>query len=225
MLVAVVTIVLILTRVVFIYVTIRIEGARRREPQNMRLAMLAAWAGARGPVSGMAAFSIPLVIADGSTLPYREELLATTFVVILITLLLSQTLAPLARRLGVKSADETERLRRIDAVLARAALRRLDEVEEEAAAQGRPIPTDVAALVRDSLDQRLRALEQQPDQSAPMVLATQIELRRLMIRAEQEEILRIRDEEGLPDSIVRPIQQALDVRLLGLNEMTNEGHG
>jgi hypothetical protein len=46
-----------------------------------------------------------------------------------------------------------------------------------------------------------------------------------MIRAEQEEILRIRDEEGLPDSIVRPIQQALDVRLLGLNEMTNEGHG
>jgi hypothetical protein len=58
-----------------------------------------------------------------------------------------------------------------------------------------------------------------------MVLATQIELRRLMIRAEQEEILRIRDEEGLPDSIVRPIQQALDVRLLGLNEMTNEGHG
>ena len=225
MLVAVVTIVLILTRVVFIYVTIRIEGARRREPQNMRLAMLAAWAGARGPVSGMAAFSIPLVIADGSTLPYREELLATTFVVILITLLLSQTLAPLARRLGVQSADETGRLRRIDAVLARAALRRLDEVEEEAAAQGRPIPADVAALVRNSLDQRLRALEQQPGQSAPKVLATQIELRRLMIRAEQEEILRIRDEEGLPDSIVRPIQQALDVRLLGLNEMTNEGHG
>jgi hypothetical protein len=125
----------------------------------------------------------------------------------------------------VQSVDETERLRRIDAVLARAALRRLDEVEEEAAAQGRPIPADVAALVRNSLDQRLRALEQQPDQSAPMVLATQIELRRLMIRAEQEEILRIRDEEGLPDSIVRPIQQALDVRLLGLNEMTNEGHG
>ena len=79
--------------------------------------------------------------------------------------------------------------------------------------------------MRNSLDQRLRALEQQPDQSAPKVLATQIELRRLMIRAEQEEILRIRDEEGLPDSIVRPIQQALDVRLLGLNEMTNEGHG
>ncbi|MSO27884.1 MAG: hypothetical protein EXQ60_07485 [Candidatus Nanopelagicales bacterium] len=38
------------------------------------------------------------------------------------------------------------------------------------------------------------------------------DLLRLMVRAEQEELLRIRDEEGLPDSIVRPIQLALDMR-------------
>jgi NhaP-type Na+/H+ or K+/H+ antiporter len=224
LLVVVVTLVLILTRVVFIYVTIRIEGLRRGERQNMRLAMLAAWAGARGPVSGMAAFSIPLVLVDGTALPYREELLATTFVIILVTLLLSQTLAPLARRLGVQAPDDTEMLRRIDATLARAALRRLDAIEEEAAMRGRPIPADIADLLRDSVEQRLRALQVEPEADAPDALALQAELRRLMIRAEQEEILRIRDEEGLPDSMVRPIQQALDVRLLGLGKIAEGGH-
>ena len=59
---------------------------------------------------------------------------------------------------------------------------------------------------------------------APDVLALQRELRSLMIRAEQEELLRIRDEEGLPDSMVRPIQQALDVRLLGLGKIAEGGH-
>jgi NhaP-type Na+/H+ or K+/H+ antiporter len=172
----------------------------------------------------MAAFSIPLVLADGSDLPYREELLATTFVIILVTLLLSQTLAPLARRLGVQAPDDTEKLRQIDATLARAALRRLDAVEEEAAMRGRPIPPDVAGLLRDSVEQRLRSLQVDPEADTSDALALQVELRMLMIRAEQEEILRIRDEEGLPDSIVRPIQQALDVRLLGLGKIAEGGH-
>ena len=33
-----------------------------------------------------------------------------------------------------------------------------------------------------------------------------------MIRAEQEELIRLRDEEGLPDSIARPMLRALDTR-------------
>ena len=224
LLVVVVTFVLVLTRVLFIYVSIRIEGLRRGERQNMRLAMLAAWAGARGPVSGMAAFSIPLVLADGSALPYREELLATTFVIILVTLLLSQTLAPLARRLGVQAPDDTDQFRRIDATLSRAALRRLDAIEEEAALRGRPIPSDVVGLLRGVVDQRLLSLQVETGVDAPDVLALQRELRSLMIRAEQEELLRIRDEEGLPDSMVRPIQQALDVRLLGLGKIAEGEH-
>jgi len=172
----------------------------------------------------MAAFSIPLVLADGSALPYREELLATTFVIILVTLLLSQTLAPLARRLGVQAPDDTDQFRRIDATLALAALRRLDAIEEEAAMRGRPIPSDVVGLLRGVVDQRLLSLQVETGVDAPDVLALQRELRSLMIRAEQEELLRIRDEEGLPDSMVRPIQQALDVRLLGLGKIAEGEH-
>jgi hypothetical protein len=34
-----------------------------------------------------------------------------------------------------------------------------------------------------------------------------------MMRAEQEELLRLRDREGLPDEIVREMQQEIDVRI------------
>jgi hypothetical protein len=90
--------------------------------------------------------------------------------------------------------------------------------------RGRPIPPEVAGVLRDSVEQRLRALQVEPEADTPDALALQAELRRLLIRAEQEEILRIRDEEGLPDSMVRPIQRALDVRLLGLGKIAEGGH-
>ncbi|MCF8557863.1 MAG: hypothetical protein K9G28_10030, partial [Candidatus Nanopelagicales bacterium] len=39
-----------------------------------------------------------------------------------------------------------------------------------------------------------------------------IEAARAMIRAEQEELLTMRDDEGLPDALVRPILRRLDMR-------------
>ena len=43
-----------------------------------------------------------------------------------------------------------------------------------------------------------------------------LQLARAMVRAEQEELLRMRDEEGLPDAIVRPRLRDLDLRLEAL---------
>ena len=37
-----------------------------------------------------------------------------------------------------------------------------------------------------------------------------------MVRAEQEELIRLRDEEGLPDAVVRPLLRDLDVRAQAL---------
>ena len=39
-----------------------------------------------------------------------------------------------------------------------------------------------------------------------------LQLARAMFRAEQEELLRMRDEDGLPDAIVRPRLRDLDPR-------------
>lgn len=186
-------------------------GGRRRLLRN---GAVLAWAGARGPVSGLAAFSIPVAFASGDAVPYRDLVLATTFCIIVITLLLSMTLAPLARALGVTSDDDTEVTHRIDAMLTRAALERLGDVEVEAIDAGDPIPADVSERLRSDAQRRLEA-STRPD-AAPGT--QELELKRLlstaraMVRAEQEELIRLRDEEGLPDALVRPMLRELDLR-------------
>ncbi len=217
-LVAMVMVALIGTRVLFVFAMIGFSRSARQEASNrafLRGAAIVAWAGARGPVSGLAAFSIPLAFADGTVVPYRDLILATTLCVIVITLLLSNTLGPLARLLRIEKDDDTATLRRIDILLARAALERLSDVEAEADATGAPL--SIAASERLRLDTERRITVSTDSEAASET--QEIEGRQLitgaqaMVRAEQEELLRLRDEEGLPDAIVRPILRQLDLRL------------
>lgn len=223
-----VVLLLILTRMAFIMVSVRV-GPSWRAARDYRLAFLAGWAGARGPVSGMAALSIPVTLEGGTFNDYRDVLLATTFGVIVVTMLLAQTLGPMARWLGVRPDDDRASIARINAALAHAALRQLEEAEQAAAMSGRPIPDDVVRPLQAQVESRLEAVRVlddaqeeaasapgsgQPDATALRRLA--IELAMLMVRAEQEELVRMRDEEGIPDAIVRPMLAALDARLQGL---------
>jgi Na+/H+ antiporter len=172
------------------------------------------WAGARGPVSGLAVFSIPAAFADGVPVPFRDLILATTFIVIVVTLFLSLTMAPLARALKVDSDDDADLLRRINVRLARAALDRLHDIEVEAADAGTPLSPEVAAQLRAEADHRLDFGAEGED----VVVASHVRMQQLvqtaraMIRAEQEELIAMRDAEGLPDALVRPMLQELDVR-------------
>lgn len=216
-LVAVVMVGLIATRALFVFGMIGAARVARQSPTGrgyVKGAAIVAWAGARGPVSGLAAFSIPLTFANGDQVPYRDLILATTFCVIVITLLLSQTLAPLARLLKVEKDDDSETLRRIDVLLARAALERLGDVEAEADEAGRPLSAEVSERLRADTERRIIS-------TADLASTTQtqeFEVRQLvttaqaLVRAEQEELIRLRDEEGLPDAIVRPLLRQLDLR-------------
>ena len=218
-LVPAVVVTLILTRVVFVMVLVRFFRSRmpifkgQSHSRLMRGSFIVGWSGARGPISALAAFSIPLVVESGEPFPFRDVVVATTFGVIVVTLLLAQTIGPLARRLKVQDIDGSQTARRLDAALAYAALKELDEAEEAADLAGQPIPREVLEGLRVETQRRVDALApldeevlDQPD------VVTAGDLQRLMVRAEQEELLRIRDEEGLPDSIVRPAQLALDMR-------------
>lgn len=209
-----VVLLLIATRMAFILCSVAI-GRSWRGRRDFRLAFLAGWAGARGPVSGMAALSIPLTMQDGSPLPYRDLLLATTFGAIAVTMLLAQTLGPLARRLGLRPDDEQETNARINVALAHAALAQLEEAEQQAAMEGEPIPQEVIEPLQAQVQARLSALRF-PEQRLASTETT-ISLAVLMLRAEQEELIRMRDEEGIPDAIVRPILRSLDVRMQGLS--------
>ena len=225
-LVPLVLVTLIITRAVFVAIMVAAERARdsretrrtgvdRRRKGLGRESAILAWAGARGPVSGLAAFSLPLTTSVGDAFPYRNVLLATTFVIIVISLLLSLTVAPLARALNVGNDNDAEMTRDMDAALARAALDRLNSVVEEAQNDGDPIPQEVVDRLQQDAQARLDRMAR--DHEAPNVtheLATRrlFELARAMVRAEQEELLRLRDEQGLPDVIVRRKMRDLDLR-------------
>ena len=220
-LVAVVMAALIGTRIVFVFGMLGAARATRHgvaKRTYLRGAAIVAWAGARGPVSGLAAFSIPITFSNGEKVPYRDLILAVTLCVIVITLLLSLTLPVLARLLKIEKDDDTDTLKRVDVMLARAALERLGDVEAEADAAGQPLSAEVAERLRGDAERRLVA----PRDPRSASQTQEIELQQLfsaaqaMVRAEQEELLRLRDEEGLPDAIVRPMLRELDMRLQAL---------
>ena len=220
----IVTATLIITRMVFVALMARLGSLRDAVKPDPKHLLLAGWAGARGPVSGMAAFSIPVAMADGEAMPYRDLILATTFCVIVVTLLLSQTLAPLARLLKISGEDERETLARVETALAHAALRRLEVEEEQAALRGEPVPAEVSLALRAEMENRILRVDEEPEQPVADLRSTRAELERLMVRAEQEELLRIRSDEGLPDAIVRPLLHELDVRSMSFDKPKGEGH-
>ena len=187
-------------------------GARR----DWRSGLLVGWAGTRGPVSGLAVFTLPVVLASGEPLPYRDLLLATTLVIIVATLLLTPTIAPLARRLGLAGGVDVELQQRIQRALLLRSLESLDRIAEEGEVAGASVPaTDIAAMRRD-LEARLAV---RPEGPAAETLERADARRRLEIAVlldQQGELIRLRDERGLPDVAIRPLLHDLDVRLQAL---------
>jgi CPA1 family monovalent cation:H+ antiporter len=120
-------------------VTMLIRTLDRRPSQRARRSgwrnrVVGGWSGMRGAVSLAAALSLPLATHRGDPLPGRELIQFITFALILVTVLgQGLTLPWLIRRLGVVEDGGEEEREELQArlVIARAALTRLDEVENE----------------------------------------------------------------------------------------------
>jgi len=219
---------LIVTRLVFVGVFTLgwWRSTRPRLAESWREAIVVAWAGARGPVSGLAAFSLPLFVSDGSPLPHRELVLGTVFGVITLTLLISLTLAPLARRLALPPDDDARRLSEVRGTLARSALLCVDLAEEQGLESGQPLPAEIVDRVRSELRLRIEHYTRDAADAAaadeegaradrdavtpPAVIRADLLL--LSVQAEKDELLRIRAEEGLPDALTRRLMTELDLR-------------
>ena len=182
-----------------------------------------AWSGTRGPISALAAFTLPVYLDDGVTpLTDRALVISVTFCVVFITLVLAPTTAPLARRLSLSQDDDTEMILRVRTHMARAALDRLDEIQNVADRSGQPIASDVVDRVRDTAERRLERATKKVEDEEDLVSseAKKAEYARRisteMMHAETQELLRLRDDEGLPDAVMRQLQNELDVRLRAL---------
>jgi Na+/H+ antiporter len=188
---------LIATRALFIALMVSLPKVRGPKHHGQwREAAIVAWAGTRGPVSGMAAFSLPLVMRDGEALPYRDVVVATTMGVIVVTLLISLTIAPVARWLRIPPDDDAETLRRVHSALATAAFQQLTDAQEQADLAGHPLPSELVAHLRRDLEGRLDRFtpDTDPGDTAEISLAASIHTQLLIVQAEKAELLRIRDE-------------------------------
>lgn len=170
------------------------------------------WAGTRGVITLATAFALPLAFPD------RQLLLFCAYLVVLVTLVgQGLTFAPLLRALRLRADEAEERRVRAQARLAAvgAGLRRLHEMLDE-----EPIPDEVARRLRSAYEaRRARAAERVRtlgEDEALDALARRTEvigrLRRTMIDAEREELVRWRDAGRLPDASLRILQRELDLQ-------------
>ena len=198
------------------------DDARRATAQGRlsgREIIVLSWAGTRGVISLAAIFTLPMFTDDGTPFPDRDLLLFCAFVAVLVTLVgQGLTFAPLVRALGLSAGEADQARLRNEARMAsvEAALARLDEMEADQHddVDDRAI-TGIRAQLRTRLNRYKRRLDLLDTAEAGEIplspdYETGLRLRRSVIEAQRDELLRWRDVGRLPDESLRKLERELD---------------
>jgi Na+/H+ antiporter len=171
------------------------------------------WAGTRGVITLAAIFTLPL------DFPVRDLLLFCAFLAVLVTLVgQGLTFAPVVRALGCRAdqADEARLRNQARIAAVEAGLARLDSLQEEEhdAVDDQAIAS-LRAQLRTRLDRyrrRLDVLNTAEGGEVPLspTYEAALRLRRAVIAAQREEMLRWRDGARLPDEGLRILERELD---------------
>ncbi|WP_433357464.1 Na+/H+ antiporter [Micromonospora saelicesensis] len=221
LIVLVVTVVVIGTRLLFVYLTAQSARLRRRRimdpsqgPSAWRVGTVAGWSGFRGAVSLAAALAVPTVMVNGQPVVERDLIIFVTALVIVLIMLLQGTTLPLVVRWAGLSGDPE----RVDE--ARNARRRATEVGLAALPQ---VAAEIGA--QDESVRRLEAeyrrhLEDLDESGGNTAEERRLERRlRLGVLAhKRREVTRLRDNREIDDLVLQELQSALDneeIRLLG----------
>ncbi len=205
---------LVASRFLFVYLMARVSGSVKQD----RGWLVIAWAGSRGPVSALAAFTLPVTTEAGQLIPQRSLIISITFGVVLVSLLVAPTVVWLARRLDLPRDDDEAVRRRVRVALARASLTRLEQIEEAGELADGGLPPEAIGRLRQAAELRMdRAfrLAELGDAASTRRLGVR-EVGVELLRAEHQQLLDLRDREGLPDDIVREMQREIDARIRAL---------
>jgi Na+/H+ antiporter len=196
-----------------------VEEGRSSDRLSVREIVVLSWAGTRGVISLAAIFTLPLVTDSGAPFPDRDLLLFCAFLAVLVTLVgQGLTFAPLVRALGCRAdqADEARLRNQARIAAAEAGLARLETLqsEEHDAVDDQAIGTLRAQLTHrlDRYRRRLDVLETAEGGDIPLspTYEAALRLRRAVIAAQREELLRWRDGARLPDEGLRILERELD---------------
>jgi Na+/H+ antiporter len=177
------------------------------------------WAGTRGVISLAAIFALPLTTDSGAPFPDRELLLFCAFLAVLVTLVgQGLTFAPLVRALGLR-ADQADQARMRNQARVAAVEAALGRLEDAAAADHDAVEDHAITALRTQLHarlaryrSRLELLENVGDGEIPLSpqYEANLRVRRAVIGAQREELLRWRDLGRLPDESLRILERELD---------------
>ena len=219
---AVVTVVVILARFVWIYPATYlprwlIPAIARKDPSPpWQWPFVLGFTGVRGIVSLAAALAIPLTMDSGRPFPDRDLILFLTFAVILVTLVGQGLMLPaVIRLLGLANAGEQElHADRTEELVARrhaieAAIKRLDQLAME-----RGLPDDVVRPLRVEHQNRLSHFEHASPwaQNNQHTVALPDEIELLLIAAEREQINELYRQGTLQDEARRRLEREFDLR-------------
>lgn len=207
--------------------------------------VLVAWFGVRGPVSSMAALTIPLTLADGTALPQRDLAIAAAFLVILLSVILSYTIKPLTRLLNF-TEEENQKHHEVK-VWEHITSRVLDQVEkwiEETDVQSELEPSEIALLhftqneyryrqacYRDFLNSKFQHLPDTPKAIKPEeskqthiidFMSSHLMVR--LIQMHRDLLIHTDWPEEIPDEVIRKALQLTDVQLQWLNDSLWSSH-
>jgi len=214
---AVTAAVLVLTRFVWVFPAaylprLLVPGLARRDPvPPWQQIFLIAFTGVRGAVPLAAALGIPLVLSDGTPFPYRTEILAVTFGIIIVTLIGTGLSVPAVvrwLRLAGYAVDERHREREAER-------KARDEVLGLAQQRLREIAADrmLSQDVTDSLSSYHESLRREVNGAADGAddASFNVDLRRELIEAERQHLHRMLAEGRITDESRRRIESELDL--------------
>jgi len=177
------------------------------------------WSGTRGVITLAAIFTVPEYTRAGAPFPDRDLLLFCAFAAVLVTLVgQGLTFAPLVRMLGLRAnaADQVKLRNEARSSSVQAALDRLDEIQHE---QHDHLDDNAIEMMRKQLGHRLERyrhrldlIEQSDSDEAPVSpkYEAALRVRRAVIDAQREDLLRWRDAGRLSDEELRVLERELD---------------
>lgn len=174
--------------------------------QNGRQLLLISWCGMRGIVSLAAALALPTLMPDGSPFPARDLIIFLTFCVIVVTLVgQGLTLTPLIRFLRLGSDWRmAEEQRKVRLAMNSAAIAAIDEHLKQTRT-----PLAWADRLRAEIAEHVALTTpegEQPSDKEQLLL----QLRRLAIKAERKELIRLWRENAISDEVMRHHEEILD---------------
>ncbi len=213
----------------FVWVWASLEGARflawrrgkaqRRPP--LRLPLVAAFAGVKGAITLAGILTLPLVMLDGAAFPARDLAIFLAMGVILASLLMASVGLPAFAK-GLPLPDQlpaSGREQSAREAATEAAIRHLEGVQGQASGGDAEVKTEAAARVIGLYRRRLDREHARGDDAehANKLADAERRLRLEALRAERDELYRLRLSRQIDDLLHRRLVRELDLEEASLS--------